>query len=121
MGMLETLAGRPAPGENPGVRFAEILAALFDEAQKKNPGLRIEDVAVAAGLHRVTLQNIIKSAKDARPRAVDEETFWDVCRVLGEAPEAVIAPGVCERVEAWREAMCVEPTATKRGRKARAS
>lgn len=120
--MLNLLASDPPPRDHARVRLAEILATLFNEAQRRTPSLRVEDVAREAGVHRVTLQNIVKSAKEGRPRTVDEETFWDVCRVLGEAPEALIAPGVCERVAAWREAMSVGPTeATKRGHKTRPS
>lgn len=118
------MASLPPPGQHARVRFAEVLAALVEQAQQKDPGLTVEAVAERAGVHRVTLAKIVAAARAGRPRAVDEETFWGVLRELGQDPEEALAPELLEAVASWRRMMALPATSAekpRRGRKARPS
>lgn len=112
--MLETLTGAPPTGVVAGVRFAEVIAALLDEAQRRDPARKVDDVAKEAGVHPVSLRKILAAARAGRPHAVDEETFWDVCRVLGQGPGDMFTADCRARVDAWRRALSLPPTETTR-------
>jgi hypothetical protein len=124
--MPEPLAIPDAPRENARVRLAEVVAALVDQAQKKNPSTSIADIARDAKVNRVTLQNVVSAAKSGTRRSLDEETFWNVLAVLGVGSEEALAPELRAIVKAWRAERALEATearapARQRPRKGAAS
>jgi len=108
--MPEPLAMPEPPRENAPVRFAEVVAALVDRAQKKDPATSIADIAQSAKVNRVTLQKVIGAAKSGTPRSLDEETFWNVLAILGVPSERALAPELQALVERWREERALEAT-----------